>query len=248
MRYVGFGPKTFEVPLTVIIWKTLFLVYDRIAVAYQDQERGRVRFEYTMTAQEVREGAESFAHFPRLVDDLTSGAARIECEVLRATEPLTTLTVLRAHEFWPSPNDVRLELSQVRRIRDYHSILVYWPRHNFLEGTSVPSGGWGLGMGASAWSYDATYATVANAIPAAWKVPLIGEVWLHEWLHGVCAHFAKRGHRMPAGEADGADRHGYVRSPQTGWTDYYRDLMNAGVMEDGQPMGIPASAWSAPLR
>ena len=39
---------------------------------------------------------------------------------------------------------------------------------------------------------------------------------------------------MPDGDADGADRHGYVRSPKTGWTDYYRDLMTCNVNEDGR--------------
>lgn len=53
-------------------------------------------------------------------------------------------------------------------------------------------------------------------------VPLKGEAWLHEWLHGVCVHFVQQGHQMPVGDADGADRHGYVCSPTTGWTDYYR--------------------------
>ena len=102
-------------------------------------------------------------------------------------------------------------------------------------------------MGASSWSKGATYATVANMHAWAWQLPLRGEVFLHEWLHGVCAHFAARGHSMPDGDADGADRHGYVRSPETGWTSYYRDLMHARVVEDGQPKGIPSSAGSVPL-
>ena len=52
---------------------------------------------------------------------------------------------------------------------------------------------------------------------------------------------------MPDGDADGADRNGYVRSPTIGWTAYYRDLMNGWVVEDGQLLGIPSAAWSEPL-
>jgi len=74
-----------------------------------------------------------------------------------------------------------------------------------------------------------------------------GEVWLHEWLHGVCNFFEIQGYKMPAGDADGGDRHGYIRSPETGWTGYYRDLMNGRVIEDGKPRGIPPHAWSIPF-
>ena len=72
-----------------------------------------------------------------------------------------------------------------------------------------------------------------------------GEVWLHEWLHGVCAHFAQRGHVMPERDADGGELHGYVRSPTAGWTDYYRDLMSGKVLEGGKRLGIPGDAWMA---
>ena len=130
---------------------------------------------------------------------------------------------------------------------NYDSVFVYWPQNQFQAGISIPSAGWGLGMGASDWSMGATYATVADAKSFAWNIPVKGEVWLHEWLHGVCAHFAQQGYQMPDGDADGADRHGYVRSPTTGWTGYYRDLMNGQVIEDGKAVGIPRSAWTMPI-
>lgn len=98
-------------------------------------------------------------------------------------------------------------------------------------------------MGASDWSNDATYATVANAPSFAWRIPMIGEVWLHEWLHGVCAYFRDFGHLMPSGDADGGSRHGYVQSKTTGWTDYYRDLMNGGVLDEGRSTGIQSDGW-----
>lgn len=99
-------------------------------------------------------------------------------------------------------------------------------------------------MGASEWSNGATYAVVANAPAQAWRGEAPGEVWLHEWLHGVCHHFASRGHVMPARDADGAEVHGYARSKAEGWTDYYRDLMSGNVVEDGRKLGIPLAAWA----
>jgi len=71
----------------------------------------------------------------------------------------------------------------------------------------------------------------------------VGEVWLHEWLHGVCAYFAGRGYVMPEGDADGGARHGYLQSRATGWTGYYRDLMTGNVFDAGTATGIPLEAW-----
>lgn len=98
-------------------------------------------------------------------------------------------------------------------------------------------------MGPSAEAFDATYGVVANALPQKWNVPMRGEVWLHEWLHGACAYFAAHGYKMPERDADGGGLHGYIRSPTTGWTDYYRDLMTGQVAEGGELLGISWHAW-----
>ncbi len=206
------------------------------------------RFAHELPPGEAAEAVGSFRCFPALVSDLTGGRAGVAHEVCTSTRPLTTLSRLGRGTWWPSPTDTRAEMERCGVRARYDSVFVLWPQNRFQDGAAVPSGGWGLGMGASAWSLGATYATVANARSFAWEIPLKGEVWLHEWLHGVCAHFAAQGHPMPTGDADGADRHGYVRSPQTGWSDYYRDLMNGLVVEDGRRMGIAPSAWLAPLQ
>ena len=174
-------------------WKTLLLVYDRIDISYQDRHHGCIRFKHTMTDQELRDGIKSFGQFPHLVENLTSGRATIKCDVVQAPKPLATLSQVRDHQYWPSPDDARSELMQFATLGKYQSILVYWPQHNFREGVSIPSDGWGYGMGASAWSNNATYATVANAHSWAWKIPLVGEVWLHEWLHGRLCRFCQTG-------------------------------------------------------
>jgi hypothetical protein len=84
---------------------------------------------------------------------------------------------------------------------------------------------------------------VANAASWAWKIPIVGEVWLHEWLHGVCRIFAEKGFAMPEYDADGGGSHGYIQSETTGWTSFYRDLMTGQVVEDGEKKGITAGAW-----
>ena len=221
-------------------WRAFLLVYRELEV-----KLGRDgHFRQQLTPVELSDALDSFAGFPALVEELTQGGASVSSEITEITRPLSSLTRRSQNEWWPSPDDTRSELDEFASDGSFDSLFVFWPQHDFARGISVPGFAWGLGMGASDWSNGATYVAIANAPSAAWKNEARGEVWLHEWLHGVCHHFAKRGHIMPERDADGAELHGYSRSAGQGWTDYYRDLMNGAVVENGQLLGIPASAWS----
>ena len=202
-------------------------------------------FAHTLSAEEIEDAVGSFRQFPVLAMELTEGRVQIESEIVSAERSLTTLTQMGPEQYWPSPDDTRLELDTFAPPGRYDSVFVLWPQNNFASGRSLPSGGWGLAIAAGAWSNWAIYATVANARSTTWQVPKIGEVWLHEWLHGVCSFYADLGYPMPAGDADGGDRHGYKQSPALGWTEYYRDLMTGNVLEGGRRVGIPLEAWSA---
>jgi hypothetical protein len=221
------------------VWKTLLLVYRRLDVKLG--RRNDTRFRHMASDEEIADALDSFRGFPHLVEELTSGAARVDAQIIEVKRTLSSLTRRDRNDWWPSPDDTRRELDRFVG-RKFDSVFVFWPQHDFVHGTSVPGHAWGLGMGASDWSNGATYAAVANAPNANWKNEARGEVWLHEWLHGVCHHFAQLGHVMPERDADGAELHGYVRSPTRGWTEYYRDLMSAEVLEDGKRLGIP-SDW-----
>ncbi len=185
----------------------------------------------------------SFRAFPDLAESLTVGAVRILPEIVNVDRPLTSLTAETPARSWPSPTDTRRELDEFAPLGRYDSVFVFWPQRNLAAGTAVPCDAWGLAIGATPWSNGATYAAIANAPTTAWMGEAAGEVWLHEWLHGVCHHFAARGHAMPERDADGAELHGYVRSAMHGWTDYYRDLMTGNVLENKRRLGIPIAGW-----
>ncbi|HKR00116.1 MAG TPA: hypothetical protein VJT09_05555 [Pyrinomonadaceae bacterium] len=185
----------------------------------------------------------SFRQFAPLVEELSNGEAGISQDIIYPDRCLDSLTSMGRAGYWPSPDDTRQELDEFAPAGKYDSIFVLWPQTNLKTGRQIHSGGWGLGVRATDWSNGATYATVANARRAIWDVPVVGEVWLHEWLHGVCRYFEERGYTMPHGDADGGGRHGYVQSATTGWTEYYRDLMTGQVSEDGAHLGITAEAW-----
>ena len=198
---------------------------------------------HVLSDREVQDTIRSFQQFPLLVEDLISGRTSIRYEIHRVERVLTSLTRMNGEMYWPSPTDTREEIDLLAAPGTCDSIFALWPQHNFRDGTSVQSAGWGLGMAASDWSNGATYATVANTESWRWQIPVVGEVWLHEWLHGVCAYFAGLGYVMPDGDADGGARHGYIQSPVSGWTDYYRDLMTGNVLEAAGTTGIPLDAW-----
>ena len=226
-----------------MIWKALLLIYQELDVRLTTTDLRKRRFHHYLSADAIADAVDSFRGFPTLVRELTSGAATIEYELKTIVRPLTSLTQQSENEFWPSPDDTRAELDQCAPAGRHDSLFVLWPKHNFQNKMSVPGDAWGLAIGASSWSNDATYAAVANAPESAWRHEARGEVWLHEWLHGVCRCFAQRGFAMPQRDADGAELHGYQRSPTAGWTDYYRDLMSGMVAENGRRVGIPLQAW-----
>ncbi len=227
----------------MMIWRSLLLIYGAIDVQLPVRSGSSERYVHFLTDQEVDDGVCSFQQLPSLVEELTSRRASVRYEIRKVERSLTSLTDLSDGTYWPSPNDTREEIDYLAAPGSYQSIFVLWPQRNLMNGTSVSSAGWGLGMAASSWSNGATYATVGNTETWRWQIPVIGEVWLHEWLHGVCAYFAGQGYLMPDGDADGGARHGYTQSGVSGWTDYYRDLMTGNVRVAGRVTGIPLDAW-----
>lgn len=220
------------------VWKALLIVYRRIDVRMR-----RKRFVSELTDQEIVDALASFRALPALARELSNGEAEVTLEIKMVEEPLATVTAEDGRTYWPSPDDTRRELDALAPAGSYDSIFVYWPQNNDRTGAEVPCRGWGLGRGPSDWTNEATYAVVGNAPSWAWNIPVVGEVWLHEWLHGVCQIFEAEGVTMPEYDADGGGSHGYEQSPTTGWTEFYRDLMTGNVVENGKAMGITASAW-----
>jgi hypothetical protein len=227
----------------VTIWRSLLLIYRAIDVQIRGRSGSSQHFIHFLTDTEVRDGVNSFQQFPLLVEELTFRGASIRYEIHSVERCLASLTHMTEGMYWPSPIDTREDIDRLAAPGSYESIFVLWPQQNLKDGTSVRSAGWGLGMAASVWSNSATYATVGNTDSWRWQIPVVGEVWLHEWLHGVCAYFVGQGYVMPGGDADGGARHGYIQSPVSGWTDYYRDLMTGSVLDAGAATGIPLDAW-----
>ena len=227
----------------MVNWQALLLIYTEINVRFGGHWFSRHTFKSQLTAREISDALESFAHFPALAHECSQGEVCITTTIAHSPHPLTSLTEMGDGLYWPSPTDTKRDLDEFAPPGSFDSVFVLWPQNNPQTGAFVRTSGWGLGMGASDWSNGATYATIANAPTAAWTRPKLGEVWLHEWLHGVCHHFAQLGFVMPDGDADGGGRYGYEQSDEMGWCAFYQDLMSGNVLSSGQPTGMPAEAW-----
>ena len=129
---------------SVRIWKSLLLIYGTIDVQLLDQSGRSQHFAHALSDKEMQDGVGSFRHFPSLVENLTSGRAGVQYEIHRIERDLTSLTQMNEEMYWPSPTDTREEIDLLAAPGTCDSIFVLWPQHNFRDGTSVQSVGWGV--------------------------------------------------------------------------------------------------------
>ncbi|MHB1038309.1 MAG: hypothetical protein ACYC35_28105 [Pirellulales bacterium] len=225
------------------VWRAVLLVYRNAEIDYTDGDGKQQHFSNKLADEEVRAAVSSFRQYPSLAYEHSNRQAVVQYDIVYPARAINSVTKCGKDDYWLSPNDAREEINKYAAKGTYDSILVLAPLSNHATGKSVPSGGWGLAIGPSDWSNGATYCTVGNAPVDGWNEPRPGEVWLHEWIHGVCAHFAAKGFTMPAGDADAGGSHGYEHSPVEGWGEFYQDLMNGRVLDKNHRTGITKAAW-----
>lgn len=225
------------------VWRVLLLAYRHVDVDYTDDSGKQHHFSNKLSDGEFQAAVWSFRQYPSLAYKHSKGEVLIQCDIVYPARKINSVTKMGENVWWMSPNDTRPEINEHARKGTYDSILVLAPLSNHATGEHVPTGGWGLAIPPTNWSNGATYCTVGNAPVDMWNEPDVGEVWLHEWLHGASAHFAKKGWAMPKGDADAGGSHGYEHSSVDGWGEFYRDLMTGQVLDEGRRTGITKEAW-----
>lgn len=227
------------------VWRVLLLAYRHVEVDYTDDSGKQHHFSYKLPDEEVQAAVWSFRQFPSLAYKHSKGEVVIQYDIVYPARKIDSMTKMGKDVWWMSPDDTRTEIDEHVPKGSYDSILALVPLSNHATGEHVPTGGWGLAIPPTDWSNGATYCTVGNAPMDMWNEPDVGEVWLHEWLHGACAHFAKKGWAMPKGDADAGGSHGYQHSSIYGWGEFYRDLMTGQVLDEGRRTGITKEAWES---
>jgi hypothetical protein len=121
----------------------LLIVYRELDVRLPQGRWRKQRFRHVATDEEIADAIKSFLALPKLVSELTSGAARIETNIVEVDAPLRSLTEEGGGCFWPSPDDTRRELDEFASAGSYESIFAFWPQSDPRTRTLIPCRGWG---------------------------------------------------------------------------------------------------------
>jgi len=232
-------PSRKEEQISLCVYHHLLLIYPETSIEYVE-EGFLKRFHGSMSDRLVLTIISAFKNFAEnLVRDGSGGLVTSTYNIIIAEHPMTTISNYNDGYYWLSPDDVMTDLAKYASEGRYDSVFVIWyngPVKTF----------WGLG-GVFINDGGTIFSSIASGEESWWTGPeSSGQVFLHEWLHGVARFFQELGYIMPEGDADGAENYGYVWTPEEGWMAYYRDLMQGKVWDSklSRFVGIPSEAWS----
>ncbi len=225
-------------------WKVLVLVYLQTDVTYVDVDDVTKHLTATMPASDATAMINAFLNQPHrgVVYDYSDQTAEMEAHIVYSPRPLTHVSEVGGpYSYWPDPEDTHIEIDQYAPEGMYDSVIIFWQASDPVTGQSIPSGGWGWGgwMGI----HNMTYATVYN-LSWYWPGdPCKGEVFLHEWLHGVTGFYQWLGFPFPVEDLHGAEEAGYTQDQNGCWETWLRDYLRGLVLENGQYKGLVPAAW-----
>jgi len=230
-------------------WKMLVIVYPQIDVDYVDVDGVLKHLTATMPATDQNAMIQDFLHQPHrgAVYQYSDQTAELEAHIVISTRTLTSISEVGGpYSYWPGPADTMPEIDQYAPPGTYDSVIIFWQASDPVTGQSIPSGGWGWGgwMG----PYNMTYATVFN-LSWIWPIDACeGEVFLHEWLHGVTGFYMSLGFPFPFEDLHGAEEAGYTTDENGCWKPWLRDYMRGLVYENGHRTAlVPESLGSGSI-
>jgi sulfur transfer complex TusBCD TusB component (DsrH family) len=226
-------------------WKMLVIVYPNIDVDYVDINGVQKHLKASMPQADQNAMIQDFRNQPHrgIVYSYSDHTAELEANIVISSRTLTHVSEVNgvAYSYWPSPDDTLPEIQQYAPAGTYDSILIMWQASDPNTGQSIPSGGWGWGgwMG----PYNMTYATVFN-LSRVWPTdPCKGEVFLHEWLHGVTGFYASHGFPFSVEDLHGAEEAGYTQNVDGCWLPWLQDYMRGLVIENGKRTALVPETW-----
>lgn len=225
-------------------WKMLVLVYRNIDTYYVDIDGQTRHLVGTMPQQEADNMVQSFLNQPHRsnVYNFSDQTAELEAKVVYIDRALTDLEPI-GNGYWPSPDVTRTELDLHAPTGLYDSVIVFWQGSNPVTGQSIPVNAFGLGYWPFDYANGMTYASVIN-IPWVWESDVCeGEVFLHEWLHGVTGFYSWLGFSFPYEDLHGAEEAGYTTDENGCWKPWLEDYMQGLVLENGQYKALVPETW-----
>ena len=236
-------------------WKHLLLVYSEVDAVVEREDGTAFRFRTTMPEENKRVAVEGFENLANLIREGSNGMVTATTEVVYLDHPLTDISYA-ADEYGkyiyradPDSETVKADLAAYAPRGSFDSVHVLW--NNGEDGVSkdyLPAY-FGLG-GYLLYDGTTTFDTVVCYEPWVWLDvgEAHGEVWLHEWLHGVESFMTTWGYSQedfPVEGLHGSEHYGYRHSPPRGWMGWYSDFMQGKVWdaEQGRYLGITEEMW-----
>jgi len=218
-------------------YKHLLIIYPSTDVAYI-KDGVTKRFRGSMSSSLRTTVTNAFKNLPNLINDGSAGAVSSTYKIIINYRTIKRISKLWGSYYWLSPQDIQSDLLLYAPKGKYDSVHVVW----YSGPINVY---WGLG-GVFINNGTTTLSSIVAGNAWWWSEDgVLGEIFLHEWLHAVSWFYEYLGYPMPENDADGAGGHGYVWYPDEGWMDYYRDLMQGQVWEPNLSAytGITREAW-----
>jgi hypothetical protein len=232
-------------------WKMLILIYPNIDTDYVEGGVNK-HLTATMPPADVTSMQNDFMNYQPHRDhvyDYSNHTAEMEAHVIIVDHALTNLEPIGSG-YWPSPATTAADLDLYAPNGKYDSVIVFWQASNPDTGQSLPTYGWGLGY----WPYDyangMTYATVFNL---SWVWPTDqchGEVFLHEWLHGVTGFYMNHlGFPFNVDDLHGAEEAGYTwdYTEDGCWDNWLRVYMTGQIVGNPGKALVPATWYSGSI-
>jgi len=231
-------------------WKVLVLIYPNINTNYVDLDGHTKHLTASMPIQDLINMKTAFLNLPhrRIVYSYSAQTAEIEANVVTVNRSLTSLEKIY-NGYWPSPAITRQEMNIYAPKGKYDSVIIFWQASHPTTGQSIPDGGgWGWGYWpGETYANGMTYASIYN-LSWVWTTSnqaCHGEVFLHEWLHGVTGFYMSKGVPFNVQDLHGAEEAGYSWDYNDGcWDSWLKVYMRGLVYEAGKRKAlVPQLTW-----
>ena len=238
-------------------YKHLLLVYTEVDAKVIREDGREWHYKASMPENLQQLGIDAFKNLPNLIEESTGGNVTASTEVIFVDHPLTSISSYYHRGNEHEPGDTWQNMVAIANVQDdleyyaplgkYDAVIVLW--HNTNADDSFYSN-WGMG-GSRFHNGTTTFASVISGRESLWlnSGQAKGEIFLHEWLHGITNFFMGHGYRnFPINDLHGyrLNYYDYQKSPPNGWMAWYSDYMQGKVWDDKSKVstGITEEMWA----
>ena len=174
----------------------------------------------------------------------------VNYEILEIDTPITTITYSDEHGYYLSYYDVKDEIYDIVKQKQYDHIFVVCRMEDEEGKTSIPINGNWIGLGGMDM-YGIGYSLIrinknSNTYTYRYGITnqLPEEVYVHEFLHTLERNLIENGYEIPA--LHDYEKYGYTEKASDGLNDWYIDYMQKKILDSntGNYIGLSKFAYT----